>query len=102
MADGDTNFYNGDPFVYKKKVEKKGIFDSIRDGAFQDQGDHAEILGFNLLRFDDFEKKLDPINGQGFNGFTPRWTLPTKIRNTTNPNLNTSCMMVILDSKREV
>jgi hypothetical protein len=43
------------------------------------------------------------MNGKGmFLGFSPRWVLPTKLRNISNPNLNTSALMVILDSAREV
>jgi len=55
------------------------------------------------LKFKAFSEKLDPLNGKGmFLGFSPRWVLPTKLRNISYPNLNTSALMVILDSAREV
>ena len=34
-------------------------------------------------------------------GFSPRWTLPVVARNKTNPQLSTSCLLLIIDSKRE-
>ena len=36
-----------------------------------------------------------------FKGFSPRWTLPVKVRNITDPTLHTSIMLLIIDSKRE-
>ena len=36
-----------------------------------------------------------------FKGFSPRWTLPVKVRNVTDPTLHTSVMLLIIDSKRE-
>jgi len=46
--------------------------------------------------------KLDELNSGGvFKGFTPRWTLPMNLRNIENPNLNTSCLLVVVDSARE-
>jgi hypothetical protein len=66
-------------------------------------GDHAEIFGFNLLKFDKFKEKLDPLNTKDiFRGFSPRWTLPTALRNIHEPNLNTSALMIIIDSAREI
>ena len=47
--------------------------------------------------------KLDQFNGKGvYKGFTPRWILPAIIKNITNSRYNTSALMVILDSAREV
>ena len=36
-----------------------------------------------------------------FKGFSPRWTLPVKVRNITDPSLHTSIMLLIIDSNRE-
>lgn len=38
----------------------------------------------------------------GFDGFAPRWTLITRLRNISNPLLNSSALLVVIDSKREV
>lgn len=75
----------------------------VLEGKFKDMGDHAEIFGFNLLKFDKFKEKLDPLNTEDiFRGFSPRWTLPTALRNIHEPNLNTSALMIIIDSAREI
>ena len=37
-----------------------------------------------------------------FKGFSPRWMLPAKLRRPDAPELNTSALAIILDSKREV
>ena len=56
-----------------------------------------------MLNFENIGTKLDPMNGKGiFRGFSPRWTLPTFVRNTEDPGLNTSCYLIIIDSAREV
>lgn len=56
-----------------------------------------------MLRFDVFAKKLDELNGKGtFRGFVPRWILPTKVRRPDEPARNTSCLLIVIDSKREV
>ena len=66
-------------------------------------GDHLEILGFNLLKFDVFKQKLDPLIDNGpFKGFTPRWNLPTRLRNPNDHSKNSSCMLIVIDSSREV
>ena len=62
-----------------------------------------QIFGFNLLKFKPFIDKLDKLNGKGaFKGFTPRWILPVTIRNNTDSYYNTSALMVIIDSAREL
>lgn len=101
--DGDINLYSTDPFEYKKKEEnEESLIDMALNGVFKDYGDHAELFGFNLLKFDAMKEKLDKLNKQGkFKGFAPRWTLPTKLRNVENPNLNTSCLLLAIDSARE-
>jgi hypothetical protein len=50
--------------------------------------DHIEYNGVNLLIFEDFKNKLDSLDeGSKWRGFSPRWTLPTKLRNTKNTTL---------------
>ena len=39
--------------------------------------------------------------GGDFVGFAPRWQLPTKIRNISNPATNTSNILIIIDSAAE-
>ena len=46
------------------------------------------------MNFDYFNKKLGKI--PGFDGFTPRWTLITRLRNDTNPLLNSSSLLVLI------
>ena len=36
-----------------------------------------------------------------FKGFSPRWNWPITLRNSENPNLNTSALLVVIDSARE-
>ena len=42
------------------------------------------------------------FNDTIFKGFAPRWILPMMLRNVTNPARNTSCILMIIDSEREV
>ena len=35
-------------------------------------------------------------------GFSPRWSVPTKLRNTTEETRNTSSILIVLDTQREV
>ena len=88
FIDGDRNLYTDDPFeLYSNnpKSEERTL-ENILTNTFVDSGDHAEIFGFNLLNFDAIGTKLDVLNGQGvFKGFSPRWMLPTKLRNSINP-----------------
>ena len=58
-------------------------------------------MGMNLLKFDAFEQKLDSLNQTRFKGFSPRWELPMKLRNTTNTGRNTSSVVIIIDSVKE-
>jgi hypothetical protein len=37
-----------------------------------------------------------------FDGFAPRWTLITKLRNVSNPLFNTSTLLLVVDSKKEI
>lgn len=46
---------------------------------------------------------MDPLTEYtDFRAFSPRWILPTKFRNVTNPARNTSSILIVLDSAREV
>lgn len=70
-----------------------------------DQGDYADILGLSLIKFDTLKEKLDPLNSEEnsiFKGFSPRWTLPTRLISETNNQKNTSCILLMIDSAREV
>ena len=64
--------------------------------------DHFDFLGIHLLRFNHFQRVLDPLDGGEFRGFTPRWTLPSKLRNPMNEDRRSTALMVTMDSKREV
>ena len=69
---------------------------------FSEANDSISLYGFNLLKFDYFQQKLDSLDdSQIFKGFTPRWTLPVKMRNITNPALSISSIIIIIDSERE-
>jgi hypothetical protein len=56
--------------------------------------DHISIAGLSFLNFDYFEKRLRDL--PGFEGFSPRWTLLTRLRNVSNPLLNTSSLFLII------
>ena len=78
---------------------------NISQQLSSDQGDYSSVLGLSLLKFDKIKEKLDSLNsGEDsiFKGFTPRWTLPTRLVSNTNIEKNTSCVLVMIDSAREV
>ena len=100
LLNGDNNWYAAEPFVMVQEP-KPMTFDMLLSG-FDDDVDHVELLGFPLVNFGTLAKKLDPMIGGLFKGFTPRWTLPAKVRNPTNTSLVTSCLLNIIDSQREV
>jgi hypothetical protein len=58
------------------------------------RNDHISLFGFNFLLFDNINSKL--YNLTGFDGFTPRWTLITKLRNINDPTLNSTCVLLII------
>ena len=63
----------------------------------------SDIVNFNnlsLFNVSVFDKKLQGL--PGFEGFAPRYTLITRLRNLTDSLLNTSAMLVVIDSKREI
>lgn len=69
----------------------------------QTDADYTNVVGFDLINFRKLSEKLDPLNERNMiKGFSPRWILPSKLRNITNTDRNTSCIMIIVDSKREV
>lgn len=104
FVSGDNDLSRGPfRFVPKEKPKSTNLLKEIERATYANNGDHLELLGLNLLKFDVFKEKLDPLTQSGpFKGFTPRWTLPTRLRNPTDPNKNSSCILVILDSSREV
>lgn len=59
-------------------------------------------MGIDILKFGTLKERLDPLSeGSIFKGFAPRWTLPTLLRNVTDPSRNSSCFLIIVDSARE-
>lgn len=68
-----------------------------------DTGDHVTAFGGSLLVFDSFKAKLDDMNRNGgrWRGFSPRWTIPMKIRNPKQTDLITSTMLIVMDTGRE-
>lgn len=102
---GDIDLYNSDPFEYqpRKVVQEESFLDMLGDNLIKDNGDNLEVLGFKLLNFEKLKEQLDPMtNNTDFRAFAPRWILPTKFRNSTNPARNTSSILIIIDSAREV
>ena len=68
-----------------------------------DYGDHFEIFGFSLIKYNAYREKLEKLREEGnFLGFAPRWQLPIKIRNISNIATNTSNILVIHDSRSEI
>lgn len=93
LSPGDLNYYGVDPFewddreVIDEPEEAPSFFEQVSGGVYADNVDHTEVLGFSLLNFDVYKKMLDPLNGEQFKGFTPRWMLPARVRNPKKPNL---------------
>jgi len=56
--------------------------------------DHVTFAGLKFLNFEYFDKRTK--NLPGFDGFAPRYTLVTRLRNIKNPNLNTSSLFLII------
>lgn len=92
---------------FKFQIDDKNdsnLYDELKNIAYQDRGDHLELLGINILNFEDINKKIEAQRDQldNFLGFSPRWILPSKIRRVDTPDMNTSAMAIIIDSEREV
>ena len=86
----------------EKNPKPKSLIDQFDTETLADQGDHAEIFGFSLLKYDTYKEKLQKLRENGnFLGFAPRWQLPTKIRNISDPATNTSNILIIHDSAAE-
>jgi hypothetical protein len=47
---------------------------------------------------------LDGLHNTGkfWKGFSPRWIIPAKLRNPSKPEYNTTTMIIIIDSAREI
>jgi hypothetical protein len=56
--------------------------------------DHVSFGGLKFLNFEYFDKKTK--NLPGFEGFAPRYTLVTRLRNIQNTRLNTSALFLII------
>ena len=73
------------------------------DDVIDNADDHFSVFGFSLLNFYSFRSRLDPLNDSPtFKGFSPRWTLPMNLRNSTDSARNTSCILIIVDPEREI
>jgi hypothetical protein len=109
VRSGDINFYDVAPWDADKQhysvpePKAKNEYNDYVSSLADDDVDHFDFFGVHLLKFDHFERVLKPLNGGGeFKGFTPRWTLPARLRNPINKARASSALMVIVDSKREV
>jgi hypothetical protein len=58
--------------------------------------DHVSFGGLKFLNFEFFDKKTK--NLPGFEGFAPRYTLVTRLRNIQETKLNTSALFLIIVS----
>lgn len=83
------NFYNLDPFT-------QGNYSDMDLTAL----DKIDLVGLPILNYTHINKDLSQLDG--FYGFSPRWTLICKLRNITNPSLNTSAILLVIDSKKEI
>lgn len=73
------------------------LFDTLNTyGIDSRPRDHVSVGGLKFLNFEYFEEQLRDM--PGFEGFTPRWTLITRLRNTTNHLVNTSALFLIIVS----
>ena len=92
------NFYQQDNLFKWNNQKTNQLTTDDYEGA-----DHFELNGINMVVFDVFKEKLDPLNeNTRWRGFSPRWTLPTKLRSTVEKSLSTSTILVIMDTAREV
>ena len=99
--DGDINVYSVSPFETAKVEKTKGLIQQVKDTINQ-SGDNFNLFGFNLLNFGEMKEKLKLLEeSSSFKGFTPRWYLPTLLRNVSDPSFNTSCTLIVIDSERE-
>lgn len=80
-----------------------GPWNNTSNGTDPAEPDHVKVMGGSLLVFDFFKAKLDGLDRDRgrWRGFSPRWTIPMKIRNPTQTNLITSTMLIVMDTGRE-
>ena len=103
FIDGDYNPYSIDAFKYTNNQTDTNQTADLFSQFIDTDADYTNVVGFNLINFRKLSEKLDPLNdGDAIKGFSPRWILPSKLRNITNTDRNTSCIMIIVDSRREV
>lgn len=103
---GDIYHYSELPFRFQPEKSRgpNNLLEQINNLAYQDKGDHLELLGFNILNFDIMARKLEEQKEflSAFKGFSPRWILPAKVRRLDTSARNTSATVIIIDSAREV
>ena len=81
LKNGDVNYYQQGPSLFHDKALAK-------DATPLQEDDHVNIGGIDLLVFDWFKKKLDPLNNNGtWKGFAPRSTFPMTLRNPSKTNI---------------
>lgn len=59
-VNGDFNHYQVLPFEFEEPFDSSptNLFRDISNLALADKGDHMEILGINILKFDVFDEKM--------------------------------------------
>ena len=73
---GDLNYYKIGPWGDTPATTQENL------KADDEEVDHVEVAGFDMLNFDVFSRKLDPFNGKGtWKGFTPRSLFPMSLIN---------------------
>lgn len=91
IQDGDLNYY---------RLDHLSNWNRTNTSALEPGKDHFELFGFDMLVFDAFKDKLDPLSEKDvWKGFSPRWTIPAKLRSN---QLTTSIILIIMDTAREV
>jgi hypothetical protein len=94
LEDGDLNYY--------QRAHLQG-WNRTNTTALDPGKDHFEVFGYDLLVFDAFKAKLDPLyETNDWKGFAPRWTIPARLRSLEDPSLTTSVIMIVMDTAREV
>ena len=100
-SDIDKQIQNGDLNYYQ--MDHLQSWNRTNSSALDPGKDHFELFGFDMLVFDEFKNKLDPLYEDNvWKGFAPRWTLPAKLRSVKDPSLNTAIILIVMDSAREV
>ena len=101
---GDRNFYSNES-IYESYTFVASETAPKKDGQLMEENtDHASVAGLEVLQFEAYKKQLDALTateGSLFKGFSPRWTIPVRLRNPSTA-VNTSCLLIVIDSAREV